>query len=101
MAIDFRIKTFDTSAVELRGSVGILAGSGNPWDDYINVPQGSWYLKSDGKVYWKEGPGDNMSNWKLVFDVADDDDDNGDDDRTYRNRWFWALSGTPQGVPAQ
>lgn len=97
MPIDFRIKTFETSAVGLRDEIGILAGVGNPWDEYINVPEGSLYIKKNGYMYRKSGPGDNMSNWTIYLtpDCCDDDDD---DDDTYRNRWFWAFNGTQAGI---
>ena len=95
MPIDFQKKTFETSAIELRDDIGILAGIGVPWDDYINVTVGSRFFKADGKVYRKIGTGDSQANWVLDFDP--DDDDNGDDD-TYRNRWFWAFNGTQSGI---
>lgn len=101
MPIDFRIKTFDTAAIELRDDIGILAGIGNPWDDYINVPVGSRYFKQDGYQYRKTGTGDNTTNWTLDFTPDCCDDDNGDDDRIYRNRWWWAFHGAPAGIPTQ
>lgn len=100
MSIDYRVKTFETSAVGLRDDIALLAGIGNPWDEYINVPEGSRYFKQNGYQYRKSGPGDNINNWTLDFtpDCCDDDDD--DEDDIYRNRWFWAFNGTPQGTPA-
>lgn len=64
---------------------GILAGAGNPWDAYINVPIGSRYFKSDGKWYWKSGAGDTSGDWTEIAVVS------ATETPIYEDPHFWML----------
>ena len=67
MPINFQERSNDSTCIMMNDEVGLCSGVGSPWTEFVNVPQGSRYFKSDGTEWLKSSQGDLEENWEQII----------------------------------